>query len=285
MTAERKADFLVIGAMKAATSTVCAYLEDHPDVYMVPGGEPNYFSHDENFARGPAWYAEHFAPRSRERLCGEGSNDYAARDLYPDSAARMAAYNPDLKLIYMVRHPLERIASAWLQNRKNRGDSVPPTLDQAVREMPARFVGQSRYWHNIAPYRERFSDGRIFVGFMEDLGQDPAGFFDGLCGFLGVEPFRQPETGERQHLNKSIGKRVPTRAFSAVNRLPFMRAAKRILPKGLKSTVKSRLLTSTVSEMPELSPAVRAEVLRVIEPDARAFLSHYGKPADFWTFT
>ena len=282
MTARTKADFIVIGAMKAATSTVCAYLEDHPDVYMVPGGEPNYFSHDDNFTRGPEWYAAHFAPRSSEAICGEGSNDYAARDLYPDSAARMAAYRPDLKLIYMVRHPLERIASAWLQNRKNRGDMIPPTLDQAVRAMPDRFIGQSRYWHNIAPFRAQFGDERIFVGFMEDLGRDPEAFFAGLCDFLGVAPFRREDDEARRHLNQSKGKRVPTRAFTAVNRLPFMRAMKRLLPQGLKSGVKTRLLTREVSEMPDFSPAVRAEVLRVIAPDARAFLQHYGKPADFW---
>ena len=54
---ERKFDVLVIGAMKAATSTVCAYLEDNPDIYMVPRAEPNYFSHDANFSKGADWYA------------------------------------------------------------------------------------------------------------------------------------------------------------------------------------------------------------------------------------
>ena len=59
-----RAEFIVIGAMKAATSTICSYLEDHPDTYMVPRAEPNYFSRDENFARGDAWYDAHFAPRT-----------------------------------------------------------------------------------------------------------------------------------------------------------------------------------------------------------------------------
>lgn len=52
--------FLVIGAMKAATLTVCAYLEDHPEVYCIPGREPNYFSHDSNYKKGLEWYLRFF---------------------------------------------------------------------------------------------------------------------------------------------------------------------------------------------------------------------------------
>ena len=54
-------DFIVIGAMKCGSSTVCAYLEDHPDIFMVPRAEPKFFSHDENFARGTDWYESLFA--------------------------------------------------------------------------------------------------------------------------------------------------------------------------------------------------------------------------------
>src|SRR5262245_59528673 len=107
-----KVDFLVIGVMKCATSTVCAYLEDHPDVFMVPRCEPNFFSHDENYAKGADWYAAHFKDRGAAKICGEGSNAYAAGEMYPEAVARIAAHNPGLKLIYMARHPINRILSA-----------------------------------------------------------------------------------------------------------------------------------------------------------------------------
>lgn len=273
-------DFIVIGAMKAATSTVCAYFEDHPDVYMVPGSEPNYFSREENYARGPEWYHEYLAPHADERLCAEGSNHYSARDLHPETAQRMAAYNPDMKIIYMLRHPLERIVSAWIQNRANKGDEVPPTLDRAVQEMADLYIGQSRYWYNLAPFREEFGDDRIFVGFMEDLQQDEAGFFAALTGFLGIVP----HDVERPHLNKSAGKRVPNRAYSALNQFPGTRFLKRLLPQTLRRQVKTRLLSSSVTDKPDFSPAVRADLIKTLEPDAQAILTHCGKPGDFWRF-
>jgi hypothetical protein len=279
---EQKFDVLVIGAMKAATSTVCAYFEDNPDIYMVPRGEPNYFSHDANFRKGPEWYATHLEGYAGERLRGEGSNDYAARDLYPESAARIAAYNPQMKIIYMVRHPLERIVSAWIQNRANSGDQVPPTLDRAVREMPDRFVGQSRYWHNIRPYQEHFPSDQIFVGFMEDLNRDPEAFFARLSEFVGIPCTYTPDRG---HLNKSAGKLVPTPAYTALNKLAVTRTAKRFLPGNLRRLVKQKLLSAKVSEKPRFSEPVREMLLETLRPDAEAFLAHYGKPHDFWALT
>lgn len=272
-------DIVVIGAMKAATSTVCAYLEDHPGLYMVPGCEPNFFSHDENYAKGTDWYAaEYLKDRGDAPLCGEGSNYYSARALYPETAARMAAYNPQTKIIYMVRHPVQRIISAWIQNRTDQWDLVPPTLDQAVREMPDRFVGQSRYWYNIAPFREAFGDDQIFVGFMEDLNRDPEAFFKGLTDFLGLEPF----SASRGHVNKSDGKRVPTKTFTALNKAPVRKLATTLLPERARSFIKQRILSQPLKEKPDFSPETRRAVIEVLKPDAAAFLAQYGKPADFW---
>ena len=276
-----KMDLIVIGAMKAATSTICAYLEDHPDVYMVPRCEPNFFSHDENFARGADWYTSEFLKdHDSEALSGEGSNDYAARDMYPESAARMAAYNPDMKIIYMVRHPIDRIVSAWIQNRANQRDLVPPTLDRAVQELPDRFIGQSRYWHNIAPYREHFGDDRIFVGFMEDLNRDPASFFASLTAFLGVERFE----AVREHQNKSQGKRVPTKTYTALNQSPLKSVAKALLPQGARRFITNKILSRPLNEKPTFSAAIQRDLVETLKPDAQDFLAHYGKPADFWTF-
>lgn len=272
-------DFIIIGAMKCGTSTVCAYLEDHPDAFMLPGREPNFFSHDDVHAAGPAAYEQLFADHDGERVCGEGSNDYASGARYPQAAARMAAYRPDMKIIYILRHPLERIASAWVQNRADKGDLVPATLEAAVAEMPEIFVDQSLYWANLSRYRAQFPDAQIFVGFMEDLRTDRERFFASLCAFLGIPAL---PTVQRGHQNPSRGKRIPSQRFSRLNRLPLMGAAKRLLPQALKTTVRERWLSETVTAAPTLGPEAHRAVLAQIRPDAAALLAHCGKPADFW---
>ena len=274
-----KADYLVIGAMKCGTSTVCAYLEDHPDVFMVPRAEPNFFSHDDNFAKGEDWYHEFYSGKSSERLLGEGSNYYAARDLFPNTAERIAAYNPKTKLIYIVRDPIKRISSAWVQNRADMGDAVPPTVDAAVTERWNELVGQSLYWHNLQSFRAVFPDDQIFVGFMEDLSRDREGFIASICDFLGVEP----TPVQRGHANPSAGKHIPGRAYTVLNSIPFMKQAKMLFPSSLRTAVKTHLLSHKVDKPPVLSPETKARVMQVVGPDASALLEHCGKPADYWT--
>ena len=280
MSTRTKVDFIVIGAMKCATSTICAYLEDHPDVFMVPRCEPNFFSHDENYARGIDWYEAHFRERSSEMICGEGSNAYTQGEMYPKTVARMVAYNPGLKLIYMARHPIDRIVSAWIQMRADSGDAVPPTLDRAVIERPEVFIDPSLYWKNISRYRSVFPDAQIFVGFVEELNRDSAAFFDRLTAFLGVgfNPVK------RAHVNPSAGKNVPTPLYTTIRRSRLLSPLKRLAPARLKSFVRYRLLSRAVSERPDFSPKVRAGVVDVLRPDAETFLAHYGKSREFWTF-
>lgn len=276
-------DFIVIGAMKCGTSTVCAYLEDHPDIFMVPGCEPNFFSHDENFARGAEWYERFFAGQDGARLRGEGSNAYASGQMFPHSATRMAAYKPDLKLIYVVRHPVDRIVSAWIQNRVNMGDKIPPTLDRAVRDMPERYLGQSLYWQNLSRYRALFPDSRIHVAFMEDLKSDRDAFFAGICGFLGMAPAPRIR---RDHVNPSTGKTMPSRRYSAVNGLPMVKRLKSLLPPRLRHGVRDRFLTQRITggNQPEFGPATRDWLRAQLAPDSAAFLDHCGRPGDYWRF-
>lgn len=270
--------FIIIGAMKCATSTVTAYFEDHPNVFMIPEFEPNFFCDSDVYAQGTKWYDDHFASNTSGLLAGEGSNYYAARDMFPDTAQRMADYNPDLKLIYMVRNPMKRIVSSWIQYRTDGGDTIPPTVDRAAIEMPEMFVGQSLYWHNLQPFFDRFPKENIFIGFVEDMSRDPDSFFGDLCGFLGVEPAYV----ERSHQNPSAGKKVPTGLYSAVNKLPLIGLAKRLLPSGLKSAVKDNVLSTKASDVPDFSDTVRQQVLAKIKPDAEALLDYCGKPHDFW---
>ena len=277
----RRPDFVVIGAMKCATSTVCAYFEDHPDVFMVPNCEPNFFSHDEEFAKGPEWYEAHFQACNGQKLCGEGSNDYAWGQRYPETAARMAAYHPGLKLIYMVRHPIDRIVSAWIQNRSDSGDAVPATLDCCVIEQPEVFIDQSLYWRNISRYRARFPDQQIFIGFLSDLNGDPQTFFFRLSKFLGTEA---APMAKRKHVNPSAGKVVLSPLYTAVKKLPLTKIAKGIMPESFTDTLKHRFFARRIEDRPQFSPKVQRYVIDAVRDDAEKLLEYCGKPRGFWSF-
>lgn len=271
-------DFLVIGAMKCGTSTVCAYLEDHPEVFMVAGSDPNFFGDDTYFAKGSESYERLFVSANPGMICGEGTNNYAAGALFPDSAPRIHAYRPDMKLVYVLRDPVQRIESAWIQDRAGMGDAVPSTLDRAVTEMPERYVDQSLYWKNLSRYRALFPDTQIWVATMEDMKADQTAFFESLTGFLGVPPFDPA----RPHLNPSTTKRIPTSAYSLVNKLPLSRTLRRAFPKTLRTAVKTRILSRSAADRPQFSPRVRADLVDMLRDDSHAILAHMGKPANYW---
>jgi hypothetical protein len=274
-------DFLVIGAMKCGTSTACAFLEDHPDVFMVPSSEPNFFSIDTNYATGVDSYEKLFDAARPLQLKGEGSNSYSSGQAASQSAARMAQLYPNLKLVYLVRHPVTRIRSEWVQRRVQNGDSCPATLDLAIQTQPDYFLGKSLYWQNLSHYRNHFSDDQLFVSCLEDLSTDRVGFFERLCGFLEIENMTEVKRG---HVNPSSGKVVPTELYTKVNRVPGLSLLKSLLPKGLKSKVKSTLLSKPVDEIPDFSPAVYAQLVDAVRDDSAKILDHLGKPTDFWTF-
>jgi len=276
-----KPDFLVIGAMKCATSTICAYLEDHAEVFMVPNADPNFFSYDENWAKGADWYGRFFEARGNEKLCGEGSNHYAHHAMYPRSAERIAEFCPETKLIYIVRHPVQRIIASWIQKRVDRGDQAPPTLDGVVLENPDPFVSESLYWRQISRYRAHFPDDRIFIGFMEDLKADGPAFMARLCAFLDITP---TEALERPHVNPSAGKRVPSELYTTVRRLPGVKAFARLMPKGPKQWLRKQFFSTKLDERPAFSLTVLAKLEAELAPDTAALLAYCGKPADYWRF-
>lgn len=250
-------------------------------MYCVPSCEPNYFSHDENYEKGLSWYLKFFETSQEYQHRGEGSNCYSARSLYPNAAKRIFEMNPETRIIFMARHPVQRIISAWIQRRSDVGDAVPPTVDAAIRAMPDEYIGQSRYYYNIEPYLTLFPRNNIFIGFMEDLKENEEKFFGNLCEFLNVE--LAPVA--RNHVNPSLGKRIPNTTFTRINSSRLVRSTKRFLPQELKRTIKSKLTTEISYSDIRISPTVLEETVEILRVDARSFLAYSGKPLDYWDFT
>lgn len=270
-------DIVLIGAMKCATSTVSAWLETHPDVHMVPGCDPDYFSRDEIWNRGPEAYGALFAGARPGQLLAESSNSYSWAALYPDAAPRLAAMCPEARLVYLVRDPFERIVSHWIQARADRGADVPETPDRAVAEQPARFVDPSLYWRQLQIWRAHVPDERIMIGFVEELEADPARFFADLAAFLEIAPQAPPPAV----VNPSRGKALPGPLWSRLRALPGAPAVARIMPARAKRAFR-QMLSIRPCARPRLSVPVFRELLDLIGHDSAAFLAHSARRPDFW---
>jgi hypothetical protein len=274
----RLPNFLVLGAAKCGTTTLCDLLGRHPDVFVHPRKELDFFCFDDRYARGLEWYAGCFAKATGERAVGEGSPNYAKLSKHPQAAERIARDLPDARLIYMVRHPLRRMESAWLHARR-AGHRSSRSFTKTVRTQ-ASYVDTSLYERQLEAYRRHFPDDRILVVFLDDLEADPEATLERCFRFLGVDPtFRVGRPGERR--NVSGGQRVDGLLMDVLRAIPGFRRFDRRAPRRWRRFRKRWLQTDRIRG-PEWDEATRRWVVdRLAEPTAR-FLERHGKPRDFW---
>jgi Sulfotransferase domain len=274
--ARPRPDFFVIGAAKAATTSLCDLVSSHPDVFFCPIKEPGFFTYA--YDRGPDWYASLFADDGGALAVGEGSTTYSQTGVWPRTVERMADWAPDARIIYVVREPLERMQSHWVQWRVE-GRIGPGPFARAVREVPA-LLDASLYWKQISAYRERYPDERIKVLFFEDFIARPEDVVREVFEFLGLDhDIALPDPTQAR--NPSRDHRMPMRSGRLLGRIRGYPEIRRRSPMWLRRVV-APLLSTPFSEQPQWDEASRTWAIEHIAPDARRFLEFCRKPPDFW---
>src|SRR4051794_5648348 len=163
-------NFLLIGAMKAGTTSMYHYLRAHPQVYMPTFKAPEFFAGKALSSRGVDWYRRQFADVGPGAVAiGEASNVYTKYPHYSGVPARIAELIPDVRLLYIVRDPVARIRSHY-QTRAVEGSEKLP-LGEAVASNSIS-LDYSRYAMQIEQYLEHFSREQLLVTTAEALRND-----------------------------------------------------------------------------------------------------------------
>lgn len=280
-----KPSFIVIGAGKSGTTSLCNLLSKHPQICMSTPKEPRFFSLDENFERGWQWYECFFPDAHKAVAIGEGSANYTMRTAYPKTASRIAEALPKVKLIYMVRHPLERIESNWRMGAWENPNY--PSFNKALRDpsqMPA-LVDRSKYWFQINAYRDYFPDDQILVLFLDDFKRDLNGVLNKCYEFIGVDP-ELPTNQIRdtdKFCNTSAQRNKPSPLLTQLRQIPMVKQVGQILPKSFRAEIKNSL-TNKSPEPPQWQLDNRKWAIEQLIEDTHSFLKFYNKPIDFWQF-
>ncbi|MDJ0615309.1 MAG: sulfotransferase [Calothrix sp. MO_192.B10] len=276
-----KPNYMVIGASKCATSTICNLLGQHPDIFMVKCKEPQFFSKDEVYSRGLDWYESLYEESGDRKMRGEGSNTYTQKEVFPNTASRIVAYNPNLKLIYVVRNPIARIESFWMEIRGQGGEAVHYDFNTAVRVNRDWLVDASNYWQQINEYRPYFSDEQIHIIFSEDLKADSTAVMHRCFEFLGVEP-DMPFMDLNLHINRTTNRAVPKKTLSQLREYSIFRNAVKLVPESFRISIKRQLFFQKIKSKPQWNPETREWVADLLEADTHKFLEYCGKTKDFW---
>lgn len=280
-----KPNYLVIGAAKCGSTTISALIGFHPEIYMVPH-EVHFFAEDELYSKGNDWYEELFSPAENAKRIGENSNKYTMKELYPDVLSRLLSYTDpaSLKLIYIVRHPLELMESFWIQKRAHRGEQIHYDFNVAVRHQPKELLHVANYWQQLEPYKKHFKEEQILVVFLEDLKANREETMRRCYEFLEVDPNVASDL-PRIQLNPSKHKKVSRPFKSRLRKLGGYQFFVSFIPASVRKAIATRFLMKEVTGRPVWKQDVKAWAIQELAEDTQTFLKHYGKPADFWPMT
>jgi hypothetical protein len=272
-------NFIVIGAAKCGTTSVCDILGRHRDVFMCDPKEPCFFSHMNQEFRTRPWYESLFAGAVGKHAIGEGSTAYTHPDVIRTTAERIRDTLPGCRLIYMVRHPIKRLESDWRMRRHEQW--TPPAISDAVAEQP-NLVRHGFYWQNLSVYREFFADEQILVVFFEDFVANPHSELERCLLHIGVEP-TVPTDDPGRARNRSADFRADGRLAARLRRSPYFRRVVDALPTRFVQAAKL-LLTRQEEFHIDWRPDTLSAISEQLAADASRFLAHCGKPDDYWTF-
>ena len=197
MSAPRLPTFLVIGAMKAGTTSLYEYLRGHPQVFMAAKKELDYFPPGNTWQRGPDWYRSQFADAGDAIAVGEASPTYAHDPLHRFVPERIHDLVPDVRLVYLVREPIERIQSQYRHRLRYDGERQPPTAEVLA---GVTYLAQSRYAHQIERYLACFPREQLLVVQSERLRDDRHETMRRILGFIGVDADALPPNLGEEYL-------------------------------------------------------------------------------------
>ncbi len=245
-------NFFIIGAAKAATTSLSSLLAAHPQAGISQPKEPHFFSADANYKRGWQNYLALFEHCASARAIGDASTSYSRIRYNPLVLERLKRHVPNAKIIYMVRHPLERMESAYSEHACTPGGPVFPSINDAVRRLPM-IIDSSRYWEVFDAYRQKFSEAKIKIVWFEEYTANTTAVFQDVCRFLEIDDTVVPDTARERTNSRD-------------------EAAARLAKLG-RTDVK--LNTAWDEE-------TRRWVIDQIRDDNCRFLAHFNRPKNHW---
>ena len=220
-------DFLVLGAQKAGTTALYAYLRWHPGITGPSWKEVSFF--DRHWWRGVGWYRGQFPLRSGGLIVGEASPSYLFHPLAPERARMLV---PDARLIVLVRNPVDRAYSQYqhevalgreplsfedalaAEDERTRGE-----VDRLVADPRAfsrawwdhTYVARGRYAEQLERWLRVFPREQLLVVATEELGEAPGETYASILSFLGAAPHtlgEYPRVFDRDYAPMAPGTRA-----------------------------------------------------------------------------
>lgn len=281
-------NFLIIGAPKAGTTALYHYLSQHPEIYMSPVKEPNFFAFEgqqpDFIGTGDKLagtnksivnledYQALFNGVTQEKAIGEASTLY----LYiPNTAQRIKHYVPDAKLIAILRHPVDRAYSHFLNLRRDGREWVTD-FTQALAEEPNRIRDRwSPAWHykqvslyarQIERYFETFEPQHIKIYLYEEWREEPKEIIREILQFLEVDDTWLPDMAEKHNVSSFVQKNK--NIYDFLNQENLIKSVlRKIIPAKIRQPMAAKAFRNNMELPAKLNPQLRQKLIPEFQED------------------
>lgn len=271
-------NFLVIGAMKGGTDSLWQYLRHHSQVFMSETKELDFFTAEINWSRGRSWYERQFDGAGDAVAVGEASTSYTKHPVHHGVPGRIAELLPQARLVYVVRHPVERLRSHYLHETLLGHERDP--IEEAVFKNPV-YLDFSRYALQIEQYLQHFGRDQLLVITSEGLRADRRATMDTVSRFLGVNG-GSPNAVLEHEFHSTGEKRVLRSPFLAIQRIPGYRQMARLAPRFLRDST-HRLRTRGIDvQRAAISDRFRQHLEDELREDVKRLRKYLGRDFGGW---
>lgn len=287
-------NFIVIGAAKAGTTALYWYLAEHPEVFMSPVKETNYFAYGLDQS-GRLLYGDpdvhHFPVKSLseyEQLFAEAGEVVAvgeASPIYlecPQAAGRILELLPNVRLICGLRQPIDRAYSDYQMYLRRRGRRLDPARDLAATSVWARpdsrWMHVGRYYEQLKRYFDAFPREQIHVFLFDDLKRGALETVQNIYRFVGVDPAFKPDF-DAPHNIGGLPESMVLEGF--LTSQSIRSAVEPWIPTGVANWVR-RLRMRNMRPAPALPAELRRELSVHFQEDIRRTGDLIGRSLEHW---
>ena len=255
-------DFMIIGAQKSGTTSLASQLSSHPEICFCKIKEPGYFHSTTDWRMNLEGYHQLYSPVEGQIL-GEASTMYTFLPEFRNTYKKLYEYNPNLKFIYIMRHPVERIVSHYTHRMLR--NQVKEPLETAVFNDPS-YINRSRYGLQIQPYINHFGRENILLLIFEEYVSDQLMTLEKIADFLKIDaaPLKTVDTKPK---HQSVGNTyLKYQSFRNLANADAFKSVRGLIPVSLRKSIRQKL-SNQIQEKPEFSQELRELLWQFVEDD------------------
>jgi len=266
---------IIAGVQKGATTALYSWLAQHPDIFGETAMKDfPYFCQDGYIAEGTDWFARRFSRWQNEKIVLHGYVHYLF--LAEQVAPLLMDFNPELRLLIVLRNPIDRAFSGYLQARK-KGHESRDTFEEAIQDDLSHslttfkditnrsYLSHGMYSEQLAMLFRHIPQAQVKIILFEDLNADPQRVCKSCFEFLGVDPGFQPELIRKNDYgvprSQAIQKIIAGGLFST--------RLRDLIPINLRIHLRRLLhnMNTRRDEKPRLTPETRKQLEQLFAPE------------------